>query len=62
MAGALVGLSLPFDPGNIAPTLTALDRAVFNAPVAITPPIDLVAADVTQGNGGWWVRNGWRRE
>ena len=62
VADALVGLSLPFDPGNIAPTLTALDRAVFNAPVAITPPIDLVAADVTQGNGGWWVRNGWRRE
>ena len=53
VAGALVGLPLPFDPGNIAPALTALDRAVFNAPVALTPTIDLVAADVTQGNGGF---------
>ena len=53
VAGALVGLSLPSDSCNIAPTLTALDRAVFNAPVALTPTIDLVAADVTQGNGGF---------
>ena len=53
VADALVGLSLPFDTGNIALTLTALDRAVFNAPAAMTPSIDLVAADVTQGNGGF---------
>ena len=54
VADALVGLSLPFDSCNIAPTLTALDRAVFNAPVALTPTLDLVAADVvTQGNGGF---------
>ena len=50
VAGALVGLSLPFDPGNLAPTLAALDRAVFNSPMALTQTPDLVAADVTQGN------------
>ena len=48
VAGALVGLSLPFDLCNLAFTLTALDRAVFNADVPLTPTLDLVAADVTQ--------------
>ena len=54
LAGALVGPFLPFGSCNIAPALTALDRAVvFNAPVALTPAIDLAAADLTQGNGGF---------
>ena len=53
MADALVGSSLPFDPGNLAPTLTALDRAVFDSPVALAQTLDLVAADVTQRNGGF---------
>ena len=52
VAGALVGLSLPFGSCNLAPALTALDRAVFNSPVALTQTPDLVAADVPQGNGG----------
>ena len=51
MAGALVGLSLPTNASDLAPTLKALDRAVFNSPVALTKTPDLVAADVTQGNG-----------
>ena len=55
VADALVGLSLPFDLCNLAVTLTALDRAVFNANVPLTPTLDLVAADVTQGNGGFTV-------
>ena len=58
VAGALVGLSLPFDSCNLALTLTALDRAVFNSPVALTPTLDLVAADVTQGNGGFAMFGG----
>ena len=37
VAGALVGLSLPFDSCNLALTLIALDRAVFNSPVALAP-------------------------
>ena len=53
VADALVGLSLPFDLCNLALTLTALDRAVFNVAVPLTPTLDLVAADVTQGNGGF---------
>jgi len=53
VADALVGLSLPFDLCNLALTLTALDRAVFNVDVPLTPTLDLVAADVTQGNGGF---------
>ena len=53
VADALVGLSLPFDSCHLAPTLKALDRAAFNSPVALTRTLDLVAADVTQGNGGF---------
>ena len=53
MVGALVGLSLPSDSRNLALTLRALDRAVFNSPVTLTPTLDLVAADATQRNGGF---------
>ena len=55
---ALAGLSLPFDPGNLTPTLRALDRADFNSPVALTQTLGLVAADVTQGNGGFAMYGG----
>ena len=50
VADALVGLSLPFSAADLSQTLRALDRAVFNSPVALTSTLDLVAADVAQGN------------
>ena len=50
VSNALVGLSLSFSAPNLSQTLRALDRAVFDSPVALTSTLDLAAADVAQGN------------